>query len=138
MTLDLNRKGRQTVAHGKYQTLYRYLCDLPAQEWNASFEDIEKVLGFSLPPSARHYSAWWANEKPGGSHTHALAWTAAGWKTSDVNILSETLTLSREGAEPLRKDNRPQFILDDVLPVHHAEWPEGLSLRREDMYADRV
>ena len=30
-------------------------------------------------------------------------------------------------------------LLDKILPVHSAgEWPEGLSLRREDMYEDRT
>ena len=30
-------------------------------------------------------------------------------------------------------------LLDKILPVHSAgEWPKGLSLRREDMYEDRI
>ena len=41
------------------------------------------------------------------------------------------------------EEEKPQAsdtpLLDKILPVHSAgEWPEGLSLRREDMYEDRT
>ena len=42
---------------------------------------------------------------------------------------------------PHQKDASParKFNLDEVLPVHYGgKWPEGLSLRREDMYEDRA
>lgn len=33
----------------------------------------------------------------------------------------------------------PKHTLDEVWPVHRAGgWPEGLSLRREDIYTDRI
>ena len=33
----------------------------------------------------------------------------------------------------------PQPTLDEARPVHSAgAWPEGLSLRREDMYEERI
>ena len=33
----------------------------------------------------------------------------------------------------------PKRTLDEVWPVHRAGgWPEGLSLRREDIYGDRM
>ena len=43
----------------------------------------------------------------------------------------------------LRLRKRPAAIsspsLDEMWPVHSAgSWPEGLSLRREDIYEDRV
>ena len=32
-----------------------------------------------------------------------------------------------------------KFNLNEILPVHYGgAWPEGLSLRREDMYEDRA
>ena len=69
---------------GKYAPLYHYLCDHSGQEWYASFTEIEKILGFPLPKSARNYPAWWANEKE-GMHSHARAWLAAGWETYNAN-----------------------------------------------------
>ena len=39
-------------------------------------------------------------------------------------------------SEPAEAPRKPS--LDEVWPVHpKARWPEGLSLRREDMYGDR-
>ena len=60
---------------------------------------------------------------------------AAGWKTERVDMANETLVFRRiEGVETQRK-----LTLDEILPIHPtAVWPEGLSLRREDMYEDRV
>ena len=68
-------------------------------------------------------------------HSHALAWMAAGWKTEKVKMEVETLVFRRlKGLEAVRKPS-----LDEFWPVHPtAVWPEGLSLRREDMYEDRV
>ncbi len=52
-----------------------------------SFEDIEEVLGFALPRSARRHPAWWSNS--GGTHVQATAWISAGYRTEDVSIAQE-------------------------------------------------
>ena len=78
----------------KYDPLNRYLLGLDRNEWRATFADIERVLGFKLPRSARDYPAWWANEAE-GSHVHAKAWMAAGWETSDLNLTGETIIFER-------------------------------------------
>ena len=120
---------------GKYQRLYTHLCSLPGQEWRATFGEIEAIIGFKLPASARLHRPWWSNQGSGNGHSQALAWGAAGWKTAEVNMDDETLLL--------RKDSCPEAIrkpgLDEVWPVHPtAVGPEGLRLRREDMYEDGV
>jgi len=56
-----------------------------------SFSEIEKILGFTLPTSARKYNAWWANEH-NGSHTHARAWQDAGWKSFQLNLAGEMVS----------------------------------------------
>lgn len=81
----------------KYASLYHHLCERDGHEWYASFADIEKILGFSLPKSARTYNAWWGNEKK-GSHSHACAWMAAGWVTQEVNPVKGHLIFRRDGA----------------------------------------
>ena len=46
-----------------------------------------------------------------------------------------------EPQSPCRKNPAParEFNLDEVLPPRSVGgWPEGLSLRREDMYEDRA
>ena len=135
MELDRDRKYREMASRGKYQRLYTYLCRLRAAEWRASFSEIESVLGFPLPTSARLHRPWWANQRGGGGHSQALAWSAAGWETAEVDMVSETLLLRRrQRAEAMRPRS-----LDAVWPVHSAgAWPQGLSLGREDIYEDRI
>ena len=45
---------------------------------SASFCEIEAILGFRLPDSARLHRPRWSNQKKGGGHSHALAWQEAG------------------------------------------------------------
>ena len=133
MAIDRDQKYREMAGRGKYRALYSHLCALSVQEWRPSFSEVESVLGFSLPPSARLHRPWWANGSPGNGHSHALAWTVAGWETAEVDVEDETLVFRRKGSGPVRK-----FNLDEILPPRSVgEWPEGLSLRREDIYEDR-
>ena len=81
---------------GKYAPLYHHLCERDGQEWRASFAEIESVLGFPLPKSARDYGAWWHNEEE-GTHSHARAWMAAGWRTQEVNPARGHLVFRRAG-----------------------------------------
>ncbi len=134
MVIDRQQKYRQMAAQGKYQRLYTHLCSLAAKEWKTSFSEIESIMGFELPPSARLHRPWWANQSGGNGHSQALAWTAAGWETTEVDMDSETLLLRRRPVESSRK-----LTLDELWPVHRVgAWPAGLSLRREDLYEERV
>lgn len=134
MAVDRDRKYRDMAARGKYRRLYAHLCGLRTPEWRTSFREIESIVGFELPASARLYRPWWANQSAGNGHSQALAWGVAGWETAQVDMEAETLLLRRKRSEAVRKPS-----LDEVWPVHPtAVWPEGLSLRREDIYEDRV
>ena len=135
MAIDRDQKYREMAIRGKYHRLYTHLCSFPAQEWRTTFREIESIVGFELPPSARLHRPWWSNQSGGNGHSQALAWSIAGWETADVDMDAETLLL--------RPRKRPEatrtLSLDEVWPVHSAgRWPEGLSLRREDMYESRV
>ena len=134
MAIDRSRKYREMANRGKYQRLYTHLCSLTTQEWRTTFNDIESVIGFELPASARLHRPWWSNQTGGNGHSQALAWTAAGWETSEVDMDAETLLLRRKPAETVRR-----LSLDEAWPVHSAgAWPAGLSLRREDIYEERM
>ena len=134
MALDQKDKYLEMVLRGKYQPLYQHLSSLQAQEWRTSFGEIEAVIGFELPPSARLHRPWWGNQGGASGHSHALAWSVAGWETAQVDMDGETLLFRRTNPKPV---HRPS--LDEAWPVHPtAVWPEGLSLRREDLYEERV
>ena len=86
----------RAAQRGKYAPLYNHLKSLSSKEWPATFEEIERILGFSLPDSAHIHRPWWANQGERGGHSHALAWEMAGWKTSQVDMGGERLTFVRD------------------------------------------
>ena len=134
MAMDRDRKYREMAVRGKYQRLYTHLCGLTTREWQTSFGEIESIIGFELPASARLHRPWWSNQSGGNGHSQALAWSAAGWETANVDMDAEVLLLRRKPQENL---NRP--ALDEIWPVHSAgSWPVNLSLSREDICEDRM
>jgi hypothetical protein len=86
---------RQMAQRGKYAPLFDHLETLRRSEWPATFVEIEAILGFSLPDSARIHRPWWANQGERGGHSHALAWEMAGWKTSQVDMVNEQLVFAK-------------------------------------------
>ena len=88
----------KAARRGKYAPLYEHLRTRKKDEWHASFADIEAILGFELPDSARIHRPWWANQGESGGHSHALAWHMAGWKTAKVHLGDETLVFVRDEA----------------------------------------
>lgn len=78
----------------KYGPLRVHLSLALGDEITMSFAEIEDVLGFTLPPSARRHPAWWSNNV--GTHVNAAAWRSAGWKTAQVNVPGERVTFVRE------------------------------------------
>lgn len=82
----------------KYDALTDYLGVKNQQRLTLSFREIEAVLGFSLPPSAYKYRAWWAN----GGHTHADAWSNAGYCVDVVDFVNKTTSFVRDHAAPVK------------------------------------
>ena len=127
------RLAREVAGRGKYAPLYRHLCALEAHRWRATFADVEALLGFALPNSARVHRPWWANEANGG-HSHALAWQAAGWRTSAVDLRAESLVFERLEATPAAERRRRTLAIDEIFPPHDfGPWPTGFSMRREQL-----
>lgn len=126
---------QEAAACGKYAPLHRYLLALHTEpEWRASFGEVEAILGFRLPDSARLHRAWWSNQKRGRGH--ALAWQAAGWRTRAVDLEAERLTFERADNAPSR---RGTFSISEILPPHDpGPWPRGFTASREQIYGDDV
>lgn len=96
--MDAKRRTmlEEAAGRGKYAPLYRFLKTQDRNEIPASFAEIEFVLGFELPDSARIHRPWWANQGENGGHSHALSWQMAGWKTSQVDLAEEKLVFIRQ------------------------------------------
>lgn len=127
---------RQVAAHGKYGPLFRHLVALDVQHWRATFREIESVLGFALPNSARVHRPWWANQANGG-HSHALAWHAAGWRTTAVNLAAETLVFERVTDATAQPQSGRDLSMQELFRPHDfGNWPEGFSASREQIYGE--
>jgi hypothetical protein len=80
----------------KYQKLTSYLASLRSARWTAHFGEIEAVLGFPLPNSARSYPAWWSNQA-GDGHSQNAAWQSIGWRTGELDLAGQRVTFLRQG-----------------------------------------
>lgn len=109
----------------KYRELAEYLASIDESEWNASFEEIEQILGGSLPESARLYPAWWANQK----RAQSWGWQSAGWKASAVDLANERVKFIYVGDREDRYDpDMPAPAQLATQPLTFAEAKAGVAL----------
>ena len=80
------------VKMSKYVPLKRHLSASGTVNVVRTFAQIERILGFSLPTSARQYPAWWSNDDSGSRHVQAHAWRDAGYRTEQVDLNSGKVT----------------------------------------------
>lgn len=81
-----NRTSEETIVkkhNGKYAALQEYLINNEGYEITLTLDEIEEILGCSLPDSARKHRPWWANTR---SHSHANSWIDAGYEVTEVNM----------------------------------------------------
>lgn len=81
----------------RYEPLAEFLDRRTSPVWQAKFSDVERILGFPLPPSAFRYPAWWANQQ-GKGHSQTAGWKAAGWRTCALNLQEHRVTFKRESS----------------------------------------
>lgn len=119
----------------KYQKLSLHLASIEIGEWRASFDDIEEILGFELPPSAYEHPAWWSNQA--GGHAQSSAWQDVGWRTENLDLGNQTVTFRKRPANALANygftglaSHEPQKPLLNALahPQHKKDqWVSGLG-----------
>ncbi|HEY7185038.1 MAG TPA: hypothetical protein VH436_00755 [Vicinamibacterales bacterium] len=85
------------MSTGKYLALYRYLENRYADVTVLTFEQIEALLGFALPPLARTHQGWWATRAATADAPHSAAWILAG-RTATPNLLAKTVIFERTAA----------------------------------------
>ena len=126
----------ESAERGEYRALHEYLKNDGPEGgvWRASFAEIESVLGFPLPPSARTCPAWWAND---GESEQSRAWIGAGWRVDEADVESERAALRRWVTLPKSPNGLSDFLKRPPT-IDLDRWPKGMSLRREDMYDCRA
>ena len=90
----------------KYINLTTHLASRDGEVWEASFNDVEEVLGMPLPDSARQHRPWWANQ----GRAQSSAWQSAGWKTAKVDLENEKVTFVYVG-DSIARDAGPSTKL---------------------------
>lgn len=128
-------KTENTIVDNEYAPLFEYLCNLEGDTWSATFGEIEAILGFSLPQDALTDFVWWINRVEPHSISQALAWGAAGWLTSNIDLERENITFIREYDRRAEENGGPRrSIFEDWPPHDFGPWPEGLVVDRDFIY----
>lgn len=101
---------------GKYDGLGDHLNDDNSKRITLSFTEIETILGFLLPGSAKKHRPWWANDQ---SHVQAKdGWLRVGYETGPVKIKNQTVTFRKTGEYI---PNSVEFNSSDPLSPHDFE-----------------
>lgn len=90
--VETRQRARQDQHTGKYRPLWQWLIEQHSDAVNLTFADVERVLGFPLPPSSRNHPAHWSGYD--GSAV-ARAIVDAGWRAEGVDLNAQRLTLRR-------------------------------------------
>ncbi len=85
-------KGEEITGGHKYRALTLYLEKSNFERIKLTFAEIEKIIGSPLPYSARTHRANWANST---SQSLACSWLKVGYKTVEVNLLSEYVVFEK-------------------------------------------
>lgn len=86
---------------GKYDSLAKYLIETNLDKVSLSFQQIEKIIGHHLPPSAKVHPAWWGNH----IGNPQASWVRAGFKIY-VDSNKEEATFIKQ-SNPIDFTDRP-------------------------------
>jgi hypothetical protein len=116
----------------KYDILGRFLSGRRESEIRMTFKDVEQVLGFDLPPSAREHPAWWSNNV--GTNVAVKSWRNAGWRTARVDVPGEAVSFVRESDGVAEPPVSKPFVADDLVLPRQSFSRRALNLLED--YAD--
>ena len=85
--------GRTAKIPSEYVSLHKYLANRYADMVVLTFSQLEDLLGFALPDSARTQPEWWTTTDSDKSSC-ADAWILAG-RMAKPNLLARTVTFER-------------------------------------------
>lgn len=94
----------------KYQCLTDYLLQSGENQVHLTFREVEQILGFSLPASARVHRAFWANTT---THSIALSWLSCEYETVDVDMKNEEVVFRKKPGT--RIDDLMSMLVSDLI-----------------------
>ena len=93
----------------KYEPLETHLRDSGQESVPMTFDEIERIIGAKLPPSASRHRPWWSNNPSNSVITHA--WLRAGYRTANVDMAGRKLVFRRSAP-----DAPPPVTRDEPAP----------------------
>lgn len=143
-------KTHTATGSRKYEPLTEFLRRQSGAVVRMSFDEIERVIGARLPPSAIHHRAWWSNNPQNNVMTKA--WKDAGFESEEVDMKRRRVAFRRVRSEASRDTGMPS--VDATTRTRHPliGWmkgtltvAEGIDLTRpadpewgEAAYGDRT
>lgn len=126
-----------TKPGSKYFPLYRHLRAQAAVQVRMSFDEIERLLDNSLPPSAFETAAFWSNRSEGGYQ--AAAWLEAGYYVTDLDRTGGEVTFRRvrlkyeasPSGEAIRWTSEMIRDLRVRLGINQSELAELVGVRQQ-------
>lgn len=89
----------------KYKAIKDFLLSQNQAQVSLQFEQIEKILDFELPNTAKDNPAWWIWSSNNNEHPHAKNWNTIGWdakKKEDSVIFTNTNYISDSELKKLK------------------------------------
>lgn len=88
-------RPRPSTVPAEYRPLHKYLEERYAENFVLTFAEIEDLLGFQLPDSARVTPEWWATSEGGAPRTpQSRSWTEAS-RTAQANLAAQIVLFQR-------------------------------------------
>ena len=81
----------------KYALLEEHLRSSGRANVPMTFEEIEDVIGLTLPPKASKHRAWWSNNP--SNNVMTKAWLAAGYESTRVDMHNRKLVFCKASLE---------------------------------------
>jgi hypothetical protein len=106
---------------GKYEPLSDFLRKQRTDQIALTFEEIERIVGFKLPRSAKEYRAWWSNNPSNSVMTKA--WLDAGFESEAVDMESRKLVFRRVKRSTSSTEHPPSGAVSDAHPL--IGWMKG-------------
>jgi hypothetical protein len=93
---------------GKYDPLSDFLRKQRTDQIPLTFAEIERIVGFKLPRSAKEYRAWWSNNPSNSVMTKA--WLEVGFESEQVDMENRKLVFRRvRRLPPVSGTSSPPF-----------------------------
>jgi hypothetical protein len=90
----------------KYSNLGEFLHDQKNSSILLTFAEVERIIGYKLPRSAR-YPAWWSNNP--SNNVMTKVWLAAGFKTEQVDTEGKKLVFRRVEGKSLANNPKGEM-----------------------------